>query len=688
MRARARKALRLMFAAAAAACALYGQGLTITTSTLPSGKVGTPYSAQMTAAGGAAPYRWALAVGPLPSGLTLNTTGLVQGTPAAAGTYSLLVSVTDAAAHTVYATVSITIGAGLTITTPQALSGAVAGQSYTVKLAATGGTPPYQWAASQLPSGLTLDPSSGAISGTPAAAGVFTFTVQVSDSVHASAQASFTLTVAQPPLSITTTSPLFTGTVGVPYSQTFTVTGGTPPYSWSVISGSTGPLTLDPATGVLQGTPQSTATLSFTVQVADSTGARATGSFSIAIQAPTLVLVTGVPLPAAMAGTPYAQTISASATGGTPPYRWSLSGMPPGLSFDAASLALSGTPSTTGSFTMTLEVDDSAGKSARRSVPLTVSPATLGITTARQLPAATLNAPFSAAMAATGGAPPYSWSATGLPAGLAIDPASGVISGTPTAAGTFNPVVVTVTDAALNHYADNFAMTVSLPSLPAVTIAGLPAAADAAAQYPLTITLAAPYPADLSGQAILTFTPVSGLGDRSLAFASGGGTAAFTIPAGTLTAVSTVPLAIQTGTAAGNISVSLRLQAGGVDITPATPPSIATTIQGGAPVITAAVVTRTSNSLTIAVTGYATSLEVTKAVFNFAAASGQTLQSAASSVTLDVSSLFGTWFGGSSLGGQFLFTQPFTIQGDPSAVLPQSVTLSNRLGSTTVNISQ
>jgi hypothetical protein len=683
------RAVRVVFAAVAAAGALCAQSLVITTpASLPSGKAGAPYSVQLTAAGGVTPYRWALAVGPLPAGLTLNTAGVLQGTPTSAGLYQLLISVTDAANNKAYLSASITISPGLTVTTPAVLPGAVAGQSYKQTLSASGGIPPYQWTASQLPSGLALDPASGNLSGTPAAAGTFSFVVQVADSAHVSAQASFTLTVAPATLAITTVGPLFAGTVGVPYSQTFAASGGAPPYSWSVVSGSTGSLTLDAASGVLQGTPQSTATLAFTIQVADSAGVKASGSFSISIQAPTLVLVTGVAPPPATAGAPYAQTISASATGGTPPYTWSLSGMPPGLSFDPASLALSGTPSTAGSFSMTLEVDDSAGKSARRTVPLTVAASTLSITTPRQLPAAVLSAPFAAAMSAIGGVPPYNWSATGLPAGLAIDSASGIIGGAPTAAGTFSPVVVTVTDGALNHYSDNFAITVGLPALPAVTVAGLPPVAGAASQYPLTITLAAPYPANLTGQAILTFTPVSGLGDRSIAFASGGGTASFTIPAGTLTAVSTVPLAIQTGTAAGNISISLRLQAGGVDVTPAAPPSIATSIQTAAPVITGAVVTRTSNSLSIAVTGYATGLEVTQAVFTFAAASGQTLQSAASSVTLDVSSLFGTWFGSSNLGGQFLFTQPFSIQGDPAAVLPQSVTLTNRLGSTTFNISQ
>src|SRR5690349_3846434 len=98
------------------------------------------------------------------------------------------------------------------------------------------------------------------------------------------------------------------------------------------------------------------------------------------------------------------------------------------------------------------------------------------------------------------------------------DPGSGVISGTPTAAGIFNPVVISVNDSALNHYADNFSLTVGLPALPSVTFSGLPATADPAQQYGLKIVLSSPYPALVTGQAIIGFSPDSGPGDNTIAF--------------------------------------------------------------------------------------------------------------------------------------------------------------------------
>jgi hypothetical protein len=91
----------------------------------------------------------------------------------------------------------------------------------------------------------------------------------------------------------------------------------------------------------------------------------------------------------------------------------------------------------------------------------------------------------------------------------------------------------------------------------------------------------------------------------------------------------------------------------------------------------------------VVVTGYSTAREVTQAVFAFNAASGSTLQPGAGSITIDPSTLFGNWFqdpNNSQFGTVFVFTQPFTIQGDVNAAIPTSVTLTNRVGSTAFSI--
>jgi hypothetical protein len=227
---------------------------------------------------------------------------------------------------------------------------------------------------------------------------------------------------------------------------------------------------------------------------------------------------------------------------------------------------------------------------------------------------------------------------------------------------------------------------VDFPPAPPVTLSGLPSTAVPAQQYSLAVTLSNPYPADISGQLLLSFSPDSGPADQTIQFASGGATANFTIPAGTIAAVASAPLALQTGTVSGVLVLSVRLQAGGVDITPTPAPSMSAQIPTAAPVIANLASTISNNTLTVVVTGYATSRDMMQAIFTFSAVPGQSLQATASTITVDVSSLFDSWFqsaASAQFGTQFVFTQPFAIQGDPQAVSPVSVTLVNHLGQTT-----
>ncbi len=660
--------------------------LAISTATLPSGTVGTAYSATLAATGGVPPYTWG-ATTSLPPGLTVGLTGSLSGTPTQGGSYTIGVKVTDAqgASATRSFTVSVT---GIVIVTPAALPDATATLPYSQTLTASGGTPPYAWSVGVgLPAGLTLNPATGAISGTPTTDGGATFTVQVSDSGKLTASQTFTLKIKTAPLTITTVPPLFDGIAGTAYSQTFSASGGTRPYLWSIASGNTGDLKLDASTGVLQGTPQTAGTYTFMVQLSDGAGTRVTATYSVTVRPPSLTIVTGVTLPAGAVGVAYSQQFSV--VGGTPPYTWSLTaGSVPGLAFAAGRATLEGTPATPGTFTFTLQARDTAGITAARPFTLTISPAPLTIATDAQLPDGTLGSSYSCQIAATGGVSPYTWSATGLPAGLSINADTGIISGTLNAAEPA-AFAVRVIDSARASATAQFRINVALPPVPQVTVSGLPTTVNPAQQLSLQIAIDSPFPSALTGQAILTFSPEVGGGDGTLQFASGGTRATFTIPAGSTTASVSPALAIQTGTVAGQISISLRLQAGGLDVTPTPAPSVSAHLDQAAPVIQSVTVTRSGSGFTVQVTGYSTAREVTQAVFNFSATSGQTLQT--SQVTIPVDSLFGTWYqnaGSTAYGSQFSFTQPFTIQGDVNAVIPQSVTLVNRKGSNTAAVSQ
>ena len=656
--------------------------LTISTATLPAGTLGAGYTSALAAAGGVPPYTWA-ATTSLPAGLTLSGGGVLSGTPAAGGSFTIGVKVTDSRGAAATRSLALSVK-GIAISTASALPAATVSVPYSLTLSAVGGTAPYTWSSTaNLSIGLSLS-AGGVISGAPTVAGAFSFPIQATDSGGQSATQTFTLTINPAPLTNTTTTPLPDGVAGTSYSQTFSASGGARPYQWSVLSGSTGDLRLDPASGVLQGTPQAAGTLNFTIQVADSAGTRITSPYTINIRPPALTIVTGATLPPGTAGAALQPAVRG---GGTPPYSWSLtSGSVQALNFDAAQAILSGTPDVAGTLTFTLQARDAAGVAVTRIFTLAIAPASLVITNDAQLPDGAVGSAYSCRMNAAGGTPPYTWSATGLPAGLTIDAGTGLLSGVLSAAQP-PPFTVRVVDSAAVSASNSFRITAPLPRVPNVTLSGLSATVVAAQQVVLQITTDAPFPTAISGQATLSFSPEVGGRDGAIQFSTGGLTAPFTIPAGATSAAA--GLALQTGTVAGQLSISLRLQAAGLDVTPSPAPALSAHIDQAPPVIQAASFTRTANGFNIQIAGYSTAREITQAIFTFSAASGQSLQSG--QVTVPVDTMFGNWYqdaANTAYGSQFVYTQPFTIQGDAAAVTPKSVSLVNRKGTVTATVVQ
>src|SRR6266566_3083101 len=175
--------------------------LSITTSSLPNGQVQVSYSAPLQATGGAPPYAWSVVTGQLPTNLVLSpSSGTISGPPTVAGLFSFVIQVSDSVGRSTSSTFSIntTQTTPLSITTSSLPSGQVQ-VSYSVPLRATGGTPPYAWSvfSGQLPTNLVLSPSSGTISGTPTVAGLFSFVIQVSDSVGRSTSSTFSINTTQ-----------------------------------------------------------------------------------------------------------------------------------------------------------------------------------------------------------------------------------------------------------------------------------------------------------------------------------------------------------------------------------------------------------------------------------------------------------------------------------------------------------
>lgn len=251
----------------------------ITCPGVTTGSVGVAYNGPaLTVTGGTAPFTFSV-VGALPAGLSLNTaTGAVTGTPTASGNF--MIKVTDANGQTA-TSCQFTIGTAPSITCPVVTTGtagiAYAGPALTV----TGGTAPYTFSVvGVLPAGLVLNPATGAVTGTPTAAG--NFMIKVTD-VNGATGTSCQFTISGPSI---TCPGVTSGLIGVAFnSPALTVVGGTAPLTFSVVGTLPAGLALNAATGAITGTPSAVG--SFTVKVTDANGLTATSCvFSINPNAP------------------------------------------------------------------------------------------------------------------------------------------------------------------------------------------------------------------------------------------------------------------------------------------------------------------------------------------------------------------------------------------------------------------
>ena len=285
------------------------------------------------------------------------------------------------------------------------------------------------------------------------------------------------------------------------YSGSLQVGGGTAPYTWSSSSLPAG-LSFG-NNGVLSGDPTSSGSTSVTFTVSDSSTPALTQSVTLPLSiAPSSLSITSVKLPSGTDGSTYSATLSAA--GGTAPYTWSASGLPAGLSIGGNGV-ISGTPTTTGNFSLAITVADSQNpaKTASAILPLSISSTIPPLTiTSSAVAAGTSNRPYSATLSATGGNAPYIWSVSGLPTGLSLS-GNGVISGSPTATGNFS-LAVTVTDSQSPARSASASLSLSVTAALAPLTITSTAVAGAISNQPYGATLsatggAAPYTWSVSG---------------------------------------------------------------------------------------------------------------------------------------------------------------------------------------------
>jgi hypothetical protein len=308
----------------------------------------------------------------------------ISGTPTSQGTFNFTVKVTDSLGQSDTRALSITINVPppLNITTTSPLPGGSIGQTYSQTVRATGGTGARTWSisAGTLPAGLNLDAATGTIAGKPILpAGTSSFTVRVQDAGGQSDTQALSITISLFNAPNITTTTLDPGIVGQPYNQTLHATGGVGALTWNVSAGSPpNGLSLTPA-GVISGTPTNAGSSDFTVRVTDSLGQTDTQALSLVINPPappppTAPDITTTMLPDGTVGQGYSQPVAAN--GGTAPLTWTISvgTLPDGLTLEAMTGVISGTPITAGPASpFTVQVQDAGGLSDTQNLSILIN---------------------------------------------------------------------------------------------------------------------------------------------------------------------------------------------------------------------------------------------------------------------------------------------------------------------------
>ena len=333
-----------------------------------------------------------------------------------------------------------------------ALTGTV-GTPYISAISVAGGTAPYSFTKSgSLPSGLTMDPTTGAITGTPTTAGPSTLTVTVTDNDLLTGSTTFTIVISAAAAAdvVSVTKPSELSTSGQCYSSKVSASGGVAPYTFSVTSGSLPTGLSMSSSGQISGTPTAAGTF-VTVTARDSNGVTGTTTFNIAVAAAVQTLSLTAPTKGldAFVNQPY--SLNVSATGGGGSLTFSADNLPAGLTMSSGGW-IHGTPTvTTNATTVNVHVTDSGSPAATRDASFVMTSTTLEWVDNLALTASVLkvkaNTKFSLVLPLISGWGTNTFTATSsMPGWASLNSSTGVISGTATSSSGTYSFNVTVTD--------------------------------------------------------------------------------------------------------------------------------------------------------------------------------------------------------------------------------------------------
>ena len=433
--------------------------VTVTNPATTTGTANAAFSQTFTQSGGVGAVAFTLSSGTLPTGLTLAANGTLSGTPTQKGNFPITVKATDVnTCNGTGTTYTLVISCQvITVTKPAVAAGTIStffSQTFTQSNAI--GTATFT-TASTLPSGLSLS-TTGVLSGTPTQPGGFPIVVIVTDA-NGCTGTSTTYTLVIGCQSILVANPATaTGTVSTPFSQTFTQSGAVGGATFTTASTLPAGLSLS-TSGVLSGTPTQKGSFPIVVTVTDGNGCTGTGATYTLVVGCQNFSIGPASLPQVTVSVPF-PAFTFTQTGGIGTTTFTTASALNGLSL-ATNGTLSGTPTATGSFPITVTATDANGCTASRDYLLVVACSGTSITLSPgSLPTAPANAPYpTTTFTASGGTGPYTFQKAGvLPAGMSF--VTDTLSGTPTQTGTF-PFTVSATDAAGCTGSQDYVVTIT-----------------------------------------------------------------------------------------------------------------------------------------------------------------------------------------------------------------------------------